>query len=84
MPPDIATWPWYGALVLDRIYPGAATFIDAASYKHVNRWANLIAARPAVQRGEMVNRVSGPPARQLHERHDASDFETRTQDKLDA
>lgn len=80
---DIATWPWYGALVLDRIYPDAAIFLDAASYTHVNRWAQTIAARPTVQRGEIVNRSFGPLERQLHERHDASDFALRTQDKLE-
>jgi GST-like protein len=78
---DIAVWPWYGALVANRIY-NAAEFLDAGSYTHVNRWADEIAARPAVQRGRMVNRISGPPEEQLRERHDARDFETRTQDKL--
>ncbi|OED48207.1 glutathione-dependent disulfide-bond oxidoreductase [Rhodobacteraceae bacterium (ex Bugula neritina AB1)] len=79
---DIAIWPWYGQLVLGRNYGDAAEFLDAASYKHVVRWAKAIDARPAVQRGCMVNRTMGDPAKQLHERHDASDFETRTQDKL--
>ena len=78
---DIAIWPWYGALVKGWLY-GAAEFLDVASYKHVNRWADTILARPAVQRGRMVNRTSGEPASQLWERHDASDFETQTQDKL--
>ena len=80
---DIAVWPWYGALVFGRIYD-AGEFLDVQSYKHVNRWANEIAAREPVQRGRMVNRVSGPLEEQLHERHDASDFQTRTQDKLEA
>lgn len=80
---DMAVWPWYGALVAGSIY-GAAEFLDAASYEHVRRWTNEIAARPAVARGRMVNRVFGDPATQLRERHDASDFETKTQDKLDA
>ncbi|UWQ78066.1 glutathione-dependent disulfide-bond oxidoreductase [Leisingera sp. S132] len=81
---DIAIWPWYGQLVLGRNYGDAAEFLDAASYTNVVRWAKAIDARPAVQRGRMVNRTSGDPAMQLHERHDASDFETRTQDKLEA
>lgn len=78
---DIAVWPWYGQLVLGRLYD-AAEFIDAESYTHVMRWAKEIDKRPAVQRGRMVNRTFGEPAMQLHERHDASDFETKTQDKL--
>ncbi len=81
---DIAIWPWYGQLVLGRNYGDAAEFLDAASYTNVVRWAKAIDARPAVQRGRMVNRTSGDPSTQLHERHDASDFETRTQDKLEA
>lgn len=80
---DIAIWPWYGALVLDIVY-GAAEFLDAGSYKHVNRWANEIARRPAVERGRMVNNTSGPLEKQLRERHDAGDFETKTQDKIEA
>jgi len=80
---DIAIWPWYGALVLNRVYE-AAEFLDAQSYKHLNRWTNMIAEREAVQRGRMVNRKSGQPEEQLRERHDASDFETKTQDKLEA
>ena len=80
---DIAIWPWYGQLVLGRLY-SAAEFLDASSYENVVRWANEIDARPAVQRGRMVNRISGDLEMQLHERHDASDFETRTQDKLEA
>ncbi|MGB3492847.1 MAG: glutathione-dependent disulfide-bond oxidoreductase [Elainellaceae cyanobacterium] len=78
---DIAIWPWYGSLVLNRLYD-AAEFLDASSYKHLVRWAEEIDARPAVQRGRMVNRTWGPPEEQLHERHAASDFETQTQDKL--
>jgi len=78
---DIAIWPWYGGVVLNTVY-GAAEFLDAASYTHVLRWAGAIQERPAVQRGLMVNRTWGPPEGQLHERHDAADFDTRTQDKL--
>ena len=80
---DIAVWPWYGGLALDRLYGEAGTFLDVKSYANLQRWARDIADRPAVQRGIMVNRVSGPPEQQLHERHDARDFATRTQDKLD-
>ena len=78
---DIAIWAWYGQLVLGRQYQ-AAEFLDVASYKHVMRWAEEIDARPAVQRGRMVNRSFGEPAMQLHERHDAGDFDTQTQDKV--
>lgn len=78
---DIAIWAWYGQLVLGRLY-SAADFLDVASYRHVGRWANAIDARPAVQRGRKVNRLFGDLDTQLHERHDASDFDTRTQDKL--
>jgi GST-like protein len=80
---DIAIWPWYGNLELNTVYE-AAEFLDAQSYNHVNRWAQEIRARPAVQRGRMVNRVNGPLEEQLRERHDAGDFETRTQDKIEA
>lgn len=80
---DIAIWAWYGQLVLGRLYD-AAEFLDVASYTHVVEWASRIDARPAVRRGRMVNRTFGEPSMQLHERHDAGDFETRTQDKLDA
>ncbi|CAA0088561.1 Disulfide-bond oxidoreductase YghU [Starkeya nomas] len=80
---DIASFPWYGALVKGWAY-NAAEFISAQDYKNVLRWADAIAARPAVQRGRIVNRTWGEPSEQLHERHDASDFETRTQDKLAA
>lgn len=78
---DMAIWPWYGQLVLGRLY-GAAEFLDVESYEHVMRWAKSIDARPAVQRGRMVNRAFGEPETQLHERHSAEDFETQTQDKL--
>ncbi|WP_404373548.1 glutathione-dependent disulfide-bond oxidoreductase [Sphingomonas sp. MMS24-J45] len=78
---DMAIWPWYGALVKGLVYD-AAEFLQVQDYKNVQRWTDQIAARPAVQRGRMVNRVMGDPASQLHERHDASDFDTKTQDKL--
>ncbi|QKK21447.1 glutathione-dependent disulfide-bond oxidoreductase [Rhizobium indicum] len=80
---DIAVWPWYGGLVKGWTY-GAAEFLQVEDYKNVLRWADTIYDRPAVQRGRMVNRLSGEPSSQLHERHDASDFDTRTQDKLAA
>jgi len=79
---DMAIWPWYGALVKGWLY-GAAEFLDVGSYRQVNRWADAIHARPAVQRGRMVNRMQGELSSQLRERHDASDFATRTQDKLE-
>ena len=78
---DIAVWPWYGALVKGLVY-GAGEFLQVERYTHVVRWTDTIAKRPAVKRGRMVNRLSGQPASQLHERHDASDFELRTEDKL--
>jgi GSH-dependent disulfide-bond oxidoreductase len=78
---DMAIWPWYGGLAKGWQY-GAAEFLDVASYRHVQRWADAVHARPAVKRGRMVNRTSGELSSQLWERHDASDFETRTQDKL--
>jgi GST-like protein len=78
---DIAVWPWYGGLAKGLLY-GAGEFLDVQEYKHVQRWTDAIAKRPAVQRGRMVNRTWGEPASQLHERHDASDFETKTQDKI--
>lgn len=78
---DIAIWPWYGGLVRNQVY-GAAEFLSVQDYSHVRRWAQVIADRPAVRRGRMVNRTSGDPAGQLRERHAASDFETRTQDKI--
>lgn len=79
---DMAIWPWYGGLVLGRQY-GAAEFLEVDTYENVQRWAKEIDARPAVIRGRMVNRSWGEPSEQLKERHDASDFETRTADKLE-
>ncbi len=78
---DIAIWPWYGALAKGLLYE-ADEFLQVNEYKNVQRWTNLIAVRPAVKRGRMVNRATGDPASQLHERHDASDFDTETQDKI--
>ncbi|MCA6110059.1 glutathione-dependent disulfide-bond oxidoreductase [Bradyrhizobium cenepequi] len=78
---DIAVWPWYGGLVKGLLY-GGGEFLSVQDYKNVQRWTDQIAKRPAVKRGRIVNRISGDPANQLHERHDASDFETRTQDKI--
>lgn len=78
---DIIIWPWYGALVKGVLYE-AKDFLDVESYKHVVRWADQIAERPAVQRGRMVNRAWGQPASQLRERHNASDFDTQTWDKI--
>jgi GST-like protein len=80
---DIAVWPWYGALVKGQLYE-AGDFLQVEAYTHVLRWADRIAQRPAAQRGRMVNRTWGQPSSQLHERHDAGDFDTRTQDKLAA
>ncbi len=80
---DMAIWPWYGALAKGLIYE-AGEFLQVQEYRHVQRWTEQLAQRPAVQRGRMVNRVVGEPSSQLHERHDASDFDTRTQDKLAA
>lgn len=80
---DIAIWPWYGVLTVPgAIYDDAATFLDAQSYTNVVRWHAEINDRPAVQRGRKVNRLSGPPEDQLHERHSAEDFDTKTQDKI--
>ncbi len=79
---DIAVWPWYGNLALGQSYPKADVFLDVKSYKNLQRWAADIAARPAVKRGRMVNKANGDPSEQLHERHDASDFDTKTQDKI--
>ena len=78
---DIAVWPWYGALAKGLLYE-AGEFLSVHEYKNVIRWADEIGQRPAVKRGRMVNRVMGEPSSQLHERHDASDFELRTQDKI--
>ena len=80
---DIAVWPWYGGLAKGLLY-GAGEFLAVHEYKNVQRWADTIGARPAVKRGRIVNRLQGDPAAQLHERHDASDFDLRTQDKLTA
>ena len=80
---DIAVWPWYGGLAKGLLY-GAGEFLAVQDYKNVQRWADAIGDRPAVKRGRIVNRLQGDPANQLHERHDASDFELRTQDKLTA
>src|SRR3954464_12881631 len=79
---DIAIWPWYGGIPLGRSYPGADEFLATHEYEHLVRWAKQIDARPAVKRGRIVNKLSGDLNEQLHERHDASDFELRTQDKL--
>jgi GST-like protein len=78
---DIAVWPWYGSLAKGQAYD-AGEFLQVAEYKNLQRWTDAIAARPAVKRGRMVNRVQGDPAGQLRERHEAGDFDTRTQDKL--
>jgi len=81
---DIAVWPWYGALVKGLLYGESGRFLQVQDYKNVLRWDETIAARVAVQRGQKVNRISGPPSDQLHERHDAGDFDTKTQDKVAA
>jgi GST-like protein len=80
---EIAVWPWYGGLAKGLLY-GAGEFLAVHEYKNVNRWADEIGARPAVRRGRIVNRLQGDPAAQLHERHDASDFDLKTQDKIAA
>src|SRR5215468_6762347 len=80
---DIAIWPWYGGLAQYNSY-GGGEFLDVQSYKNLQRWTTQIGQRPAVKRGRIVNRLQGDPAQQLRERHDASDFELRTQDKLEA
>ena len=77
----MAIWPLYGGLAKGLLY-GAGEFLQVADYKNVQRWTDAIAKRPAVQRGRMVNRISGDPASQLRERHEASDFDTKTQDKI--
>jgi len=79
---DMAIWPWYGALVKNMVYE-AAEFLEAHTYTNVVRWTDEVAKRPAVKRGRMVNKAWGDLASQLHERHDASDFDLRTQDKLE-
>ena len=80
---DIAIFPWYGGLAKGWLY-GAAEFLAVQDYRNVQRWADMIGERPAVKRGRMVNRLSGEPSSQLHERHDAGDFDTKTQDKVAA
>jgi len=80
---DMAVWPWYGTLVKGQLY-GAGEFLQVQDYTHVLRWTDQIAQRPAAQRGRMVNRTWGQPSSQLHERHDAGDFDTQTQDKQEA
>ena len=79
---DIAIWPWYGGIALGRSYEGADVFLATDEYEHVLRWARAIDARPAVKRGRIVNRFSGDESEQLHERHNASDFLLRTEDKI--
>ncbi len=78
---DMAVWPWYGAMAKGLLYDGGE-FLQVQDYTHLNRWADTVGARPAVKRGRMVNRVFGDPASQLRERHEASDFDTQTQDKI--
>jgi len=78
---DIAIYPWYGALVRGKVY-SATEFLDTESYTHVVEWAQKISKRDAVKRGTIVNKTFGNPAAQLHERHDAADFDTKTQDKI--
>ena len=80
---DMAIWPWYGALAKGQLY-GAGEFLSVHEYAHVIRWADEVAQRPAVKRGRKVNRTWGEPNSQLHERHEANDFDTQTQDKLAA
>jgi GST-like protein len=80
---DIAIWPWYGGMALGRSYESADVFLATEEYEHLMRWAKAIDSRPAVKRGRIVNKLTGEPSEQLHERHDASDFELRTQDKLE-
>jgi GST-like protein len=80
---DIAVWPWYGGLAKGLLY-GAGEFLAVEDYKNIQRWADIIGERAAVKRGRIVNRLQGDPANQLHERHDASDFELKTQDKVAA
>ena len=77
---DMAIWPWYGALAKGQLY-GAGEFLQVQEYQHVLRWTNEIVQRPGARRGRMVNRTQGEPASQLHERHEASDFDTKTKDK---
>ena len=79
---DMAIWPWYGNLALGRAYGDAATFLSVHEYENLMAWAKKLDKRPGVSRGRMVNKTSGEPSEQLHERHDASDFDTKTQDKI--
>ena len=79
---DMAILPWYGRLAAKAAYSDAGDFLSVDEYEHVQRWRKQLFARPAVERGSMVNRVFGEPSMQLHERHDASDFDTKTQDKI--
>src|SRR5437763_2999221 len=79
---DMAIWPWYGGIALGRSYEGADVFLNAREYEHLMRWAKQIAERPAVKRGRIVNRLTGDESEQLHERHDSSDFDLRTEDKI--
>ncbi|MGR3315235.1 glutathione-dependent disulfide-bond oxidoreductase [Roseovarius indicus] len=79
---DMAIWPWYGNLALGRAYGDAATFLSVHEYENLMAWAKKLDTRPGVSRGRMVNKTSGEPSEQLHERHDASDFDTKTQDKI--
>lgn len=79
---DMAIWPWYGALARGEIYGTAGEFLAVHEYEHVQRWTRQLAGRPGVQRGRMVNRGSSEPHEQLRERHDASDFDTMTEDKV--
>jgi len=79
---DMAIWPWYGGIALGRSYEGADTFLAVHEYDHLMRWAKAIDARPAVKRGRIVNKMTGDEREQLHERHDASDFQLRTEDKI--
>jgi GST-like protein len=81
---DIAIWPWYGGIALGRSYQGADEFLAVHEYENLMRWTKAIDDRPAVARGRIVNKMTGDPSEQLHERHDASDFELRTQDRLEA
>jgi len=79
---DMAIWPWYGGVALGRSYEGSNIFLATDEYEHVMRWAKAIDARPAVKRGRIVNKLTGDESEQLHERHDASDFDLRTEDKI--
>ncbi len=81
---DIAIWPWYGQLALDRSYKDAGEFLSVGDYRNVQRWARQLAERPGVKRGRIVNKSTGDPSEQLRERHDASDFDLKTKDKIEA